>query len=288
MAANTSPKFRGEMTVRAPENEHFVRLVQALDPWLNQIVIVGGWAHRLYRLHPLSQHLEFSPLATLDTDVAIPEKLPVIEQDLRERLKESGFEEEFLGEHRPPVTQYSLGENAHGFYAEFLTPLIGGVENRGKPMATVKVAGVTSQRLRYLELLLHSPWHITLVDSAGFAVKQPTRVQIPNGASYLAQKLLIHDKRDSKERAKHAVYIHDTIQTFGRSLAQLQGEWTENVKPMLPARAAAKVMNSADVLFGDVTDTVRDASIEAESTGRNLPPRELREVCYKGLRQIFV
>jgi hypothetical protein len=288
MAANTSPKFRAEMTVGAPENEHFVRLVQALDPWLNQIVIIGGWAHRLYRLHSLSQPLEFSPLATLDTDVAIPEKLSVLEQDLHERLKASGFEEEFLGEHRPPVTQYSLGKNAGGFYAEFLTPLIGGVENRRKPTATVKVAGVTSQKLRYLDLLLHSPWHVTLADSSGFPVKQPTRVQIPNGASYLAQKLLIHDKRDSKERAKHAVYIHDTIQTFGRSLARLQGEWIENVKPMLPARAAARVTNSADVFFGEVTDTIRDASIEAVSTGRILPPSELREVCFTGLKQIFV
>jgi hypothetical protein len=276
------------MTVGAPENEHFVHLVQALDPWLNQIVVIGGWAHRLYRLHPFSQRVEFVPLATLDVDVAMPEKLHVLEQDLQERLKASGFEEVFLGDHHPPVTQYSLGENSGGFYAEFLTPLMGGSENRGKPTATVKVAGVTSQKLRYIDLLLHSPWHVTLSDSTGFSVKKPMRVQIPNGASYLAQKLLIHEKRDSRERAKHAVYIHDTIQTFGRSLAQLQGEWTENVKPMLHARAAAKVTNSADVLFGEVTDMIRNASIEAGSTGRILAPRELREVCHTGLKQIFV
>jgi hypothetical protein len=193
-----------------------------------------------------------------------------------------------LGEHRPPVTHYRLGENAGGFYAEFLTPLIGGTENREKPTATISVAGVTSQKLRYIDLLLHAPWHVTLVDSAGFPVKQPIPVQIPNGASYLAQKLLIHDKRNSKERAKHAVYIHDTIQTFGRSLAQLRDEWTEHVKPMLPAKAAANVMSSANVLFGEVTDTIREASIEAGSTGRNVPPEELREVCYAGLKQIFV
>jgi len=275
------------MTVESPENKHFVRLVQALNPWLNQIVIIGGWAHRLYRLHPLSQRLEFSPLTTVDTDVAIPEKLPVLEQDLQERLKESGFEEEFLGAHRPPITHYGLGENAGGFYAEFLTPLIGGAGNRGKTTATIRVSAVTTQKLRYLDLLLHAPWHVTLLDSAGYPVKQPIPVQIPNGASYLAQKLLIHDKRNSKERAKHAVYIHDTIQTFGRSLAQLQGEWTEHVKPMLPAKAAASVINSADASFGEVTDTIRDASIEAGSTGRNLPPEELREVCYAGLKQIF-
>ena len=51
--------------------EHFAQLIEALDPWLGQVVIIGGWAHRLYRLHPLAQPLNYEPLGTLDTDVAI-------------------------------------------------------------------------------------------------------------------------------------------------------------------------------------------------------------------------
>jgi len=47
----------------------FARLVDVLAPWLDQVVIVGGWAHRLYRLHSLAQPLEYEPLATFDTDV---------------------------------------------------------------------------------------------------------------------------------------------------------------------------------------------------------------------------
>jgi len=54
----------------------FAGLVDVLAPWLDQVVIVGGWAHRLYRLHTLAQPLEYEPLATLDTDVAVPDKLP--------------------------------------------------------------------------------------------------------------------------------------------------------------------------------------------------------------------
>jgi hypothetical protein len=30
------------------------RLVEALRPWLGHLVIVGGWAHRLHRLHALA------------------------------------------------------------------------------------------------------------------------------------------------------------------------------------------------------------------------------------------
>jgi len=29
--------------------EAFARLVTALRPWLGQLVVVGGWAHRLHR-----------------------------------------------------------------------------------------------------------------------------------------------------------------------------------------------------------------------------------------------
>jgi hypothetical protein len=36
----------------------FKRLVAALEPWLDQVVIVGGWAHQFYRLHPHAQQLD--------------------------------------------------------------------------------------------------------------------------------------------------------------------------------------------------------------------------------------
>lgn len=40
----------------------FSRLVRALDPWLDRIVFIGGWAQRLYRLHPHAQALDYAPL----------------------------------------------------------------------------------------------------------------------------------------------------------------------------------------------------------------------------------
>ena len=30
---------------------------RSLEPWLDQLVIIGGWAHQLYRLHPAAQVL---------------------------------------------------------------------------------------------------------------------------------------------------------------------------------------------------------------------------------------
>jgi hypothetical protein len=34
--------------------QNFNRLIEALRPWLDDIVIAGGWAHRLHRHHPLA------------------------------------------------------------------------------------------------------------------------------------------------------------------------------------------------------------------------------------------
>jgi hypothetical protein len=41
------------------ENEEFARLILALEPWLTQIVIIGGWAYRLYRQHPIAQRVDY-------------------------------------------------------------------------------------------------------------------------------------------------------------------------------------------------------------------------------------
>jgi hypothetical protein len=56
----------------------FSRLIGALEPWLAQVVIIGGWAHRLYRHHSTAQELDYPPLGTLDTDIAVPLNLPLV------------------------------------------------------------------------------------------------------------------------------------------------------------------------------------------------------------------
>ncbi|HTF64850.1 MAG TPA: GSU2403 family nucleotidyltransferase fold protein [Edaphobacter sp.] len=181
----------------------FRRLVIALEPWLGQVVIIGGWAHQLYRLHPYAQKLTYSPLSTLDTDIAVPAKLSVGEQDIRMRLLAQGFTEEFAGDHHPPATHYYLGDGTAGFYAEFLTPLVGGeYDRKQKRKATLEVAGIASQQLRYIDLLLKNPWSIDF-EPEGFEA----RIQIANPVGYLAQKILIHAKRAREDRAKDTEHL---------------------------------------------------------------------------------
>jgi hypothetical protein len=259
----------------------FRRLVAALGPWLNQVVIIGGWAHQLYRLHPHAQKLDYPPLTTLDTDVAVPAKLPVGEQDIRARLLAHGFTEEFLGDDHPPATHYRLRGEASGFYAEFLTPLVGSeYDRKHKRKAAMEIAGIASQQLRHIELLLHHPWSIDL-ESDGFAA----RIQIANPVSFLAQKVLIHKKREREDRAKDILYMHDTFEVFGARLPELQELWRSIVAPQLQPRNANLVSKASEGLFGELgDDTRRAAEISAE---RALTPEAIRETCRYGFIQVF-
>jgi len=189
--------------------EPFGKFVEAIDPWLEQTVLVGGWAHRLYRNDPRARHLEYVPLTTLDGDVALPAKLKIEESTVRERLIDAGFLEEFVGEDRPPATHYHYGP-AGGFYVEFLTPLVGSeYDRKGKRKATREVGGVSSQQLRYIDVLMISPWKIELGEANGYPFSPPKRIQVANPASFLAQKILIHHERDYRDRAKDILYMHD-------------------------------------------------------------------------------
>jgi hypothetical protein len=266
--------------------DYFARLVEALNPWLDQVVIIGGWAHRLYRLHPLAQPLDYEPLGTFDTDVAVPPHLPATGEQIRERLLEKDFAEELMGDTQPPAAHYRVKTGNSTFYAEFLTALEGGDVKRGaRRDATARISGVSVQKLRYLELMFENPWEVMIAPANGYPIEGVRQVRVPNPAAFLAQKILIHDKRDRDKRAKDVLYIHDTIETFGANLAAIRQLWDTNVRPSLQAKAARRVERAAEEHFHEVDDIHREAARIA--VGRNLTPKMVREVCAYGWRQIF-
>ena len=200
-------------------------------------------------------------MLTLDTDVALPVRLEVREQDLRDRLASAGFKERFLGEHQPPATHYRLGDEEGSFYVEFLTPLIGSEHDRdGNLRATTRVAGVTSQNLRYVDLLLGSPWKVELSRGNGFPFESPKQIRIAHPTRFMAQKLLIHDRRERRSRAKDILYLHDTIELFGAPLDVLGEEWKLAAIPELSDKEIRTIEASADAVFSKVTDDIRVAA----------------------------
>jgi hypothetical protein len=122
--------------------------------------------------------------------------------------------------------------------------------------------------------------------ATGYPTAETRRIQLPSPASYLVQKVLIHQKRDPADRAKDVLYIHDTIETFGGALAAIRQEWESNSKLGLHANAIREVEKAAEVLFSEVDDSIRRAARIA--AGRNLTPESIREVCSYGWNQLFL
>ena len=271
-----------------PENDAFARLILSLEPWLEHLVIIGGWAHRLYRLDPRAQQLDYEPIRTVDTDVVIPSMLQVKGADIRQRLLSNGFREDCLGDDQPPATHYRLGGEETGFYAEFLTPLTGSEYTRqGKRNATVRIAGVVSQKLRSIELLLKAPWILSLDQSSGFPFPQAKQVRIANPTTFLAHKVLVYSKRPHNRFAKDILYVHDTLETFGGRLEDLRSEWTDRIRPGLHPRSVRVIERAWETPFGEINDHVRQAARIAVSSGRKLSPEAILEVCSVGLKEIF-
>jgi hypothetical protein len=210
-----------------------------------------------------------------------------LEQDagIRERLAASGFREEFLGDDRPPVTHYALGEEASGFYVEFLSPLLGGARRRdGSRGVTERIAGVTAQKLRYLDILLVEPWAVTIGEEQGIPLVRPLELLIPNPASFVVQKLLISPTRRREDRAKDALYVHDTIELFAADLDALHAIFLERIAPTL-SRSARLALQRATADYDEVSDEIREASLIVGTRG--LTPSMIRDVCRLGLRQII-
>jgi hypothetical protein len=51
------------------------------------------------------------------------------------------------------------------------------------------------------------------------------QIRIAHPTRLMAQKLLIHDRRERRSRAKDILYLHDTIELFGASLDVLREDW---------------------------------------------------------------
>ncbi len=265
--------------------EAFARLVTALRPWLGQLVVVGGWAHRLHRFHRLAKPPDHLPLRTRDTDLAFsPDE--ALAGNLHTALTDAGFAEELFGYDAPPATHYRLGEDDAGFYAEFLTPLHGsGLKRDGKPDATVSKAGITAQKMRHLELLLVSPWSVRIRPEKEIPIAEDVELFVPNATSLIVQKLLIHADRPPHKKAQDVLYIHDSLELFGGSLGELRRLWVDDVRPSMAAKTARKAETMAQELFAGVTDTIREAARIPQD--RRLAPENVQRACAYGLGEIL-
>jgi Nucleotidyltransferase len=265
--------------------EAFAKLVQALDPWRGQLVFIGGWSHRLHTLHPYASQLAFQPIFTKDTDLAFHNEVP-LEGNIKDALVEKGFKEDLSGEARPPAAHYTLGNDGSGFYAEFLTPLVGsGIKRTGETDATLLAGGISAQKIRHLGILLTDPWMVTVGSMNGVPLDEPVDLQVANPLCFMLQKFLIKKHRTADKHRQDLLYVFDTLQLFGHRLPQFQENWENVIAPSLEAGAVKTVVQECGDSFNTVTDAIRDAARIPQD--RRVDPEELRATCQYTFRQIL-
>jgi hypothetical protein len=265
--------------------EAFAKLVQALDPWRGQLVFIGGWSHRLHTLHPYANQLEFQPIFTKDTDLAFRNEVP-LEGSIKDALAEKGFKEDLSGEAKPPVAHYKLGNDTSGFYAEFLTPLVGsGIKRTGEPDATLLAGGISAQKIRHLGVLLTDPWVVTVGQMNGVPLDEPVDLQVANPLCFMLQKFLIKKQRTVDKHRQDLLYVFDTIQLFGHMLPQFKENWEKVIAPSLDEGVYKTITQECSESFNSVTDTIRDAARIPQD--RKVDPEEMRATCQYAFQQIL-
>ncbi len=271
------------MTKGRRELAAFARTIEALAPYLDELVFVGGWAHYLFTLLPEAAPLGFTPLTTADADVAAPPRLRVRGHTIPELLIAAGFEQRLSGDHNPPISEYALGEGESGFYVEFLTPLEGGEVKRGGRLdVTTKVGGVSAQKLRHLEVLLIQPRVVTLSREMGLPLSAPTAIRIPNPASYVVQKVLVLGKRHPRSQAKDVLYLHDTFAALADAMETVRHAW-HALRPEMPPAHVRTFRSRARALISAENDLLRSAARIAADR----PSAPTAEALLLGLRRGF-
>ncbi len=260
--------------------------------YLDTLVLVGGFAARLYEIHPRAVPAAVRMLRTFDADLATPSGgIPVTGQSLAALAEAAGFQPDFRGDHIPPVMKFvpkgALGRpvGVDQYTVEFLTPMTGApIRRGGRAVMTSDIqAGVTAQRLRYLDLLLESPWRVSLAGLSGIP-DATTRidVRLPHPGFFIVQKILISEELNRQDnRPKDMAYVYQVVSLFRRELIAL----AEDVRDQMGANPAwrrwlERFRRLAGSLFGGptapgVTEAYTVLRAEMAGSGLDVPSPQM-------------
>ena len=145
---------------------------------------------------------------------------------------------------------------------------------------------MSAQKLRHLEVLLLSPWQLTISPEQGFPLGRATAIQIPNPASYLVQKVLVLRSRAPGKQAKDVLYLHDTYAIFADAFPLLGEAW-DALKPQFHPAHVRTFEERAAGIISAMSDLIRDAARIAAGRPRALSPEELLAGLRRGFAEVF-
>lgn len=181
--------------------------IQAIEPYLDQLVVAGGWVPYLYvKLYEGAATHE--PLLTADFDAVIARHAFVEHAiTLDKTILSAGFSYDFASLDIPPVVKYvkDLEDNQQA-EIEFLT-------EAGATRRPVEVIGsINAQALQYIDVLLDDPWSFPLEN---YALKGSGCLKIPRPSQYVLHKILVAPRRKgTRKTAKDLYYAFYVLDAF--------------------------------------------------------------------------
>jgi hypothetical protein len=225
-----------------------VRVVDALGEYRGDIVVTGGLAPVLYRVHFQPVESDPEPLLTTDVDFVVPNDLPYRHNEsLRSRFEANRlriFVSRGVTPNRPNKQFVQKSEDnekrVSPVHAELLTPLLGSrTERDGEPKSPMEVQdGLTAEALRYLDLILDSPLEFDVSEISNPKSSTPLPVKMARPGAFIIQKLLCSEERSrSENRIKDLAYCYDValvtnghwdeieceLSTLGRNSSDFRG-----------------------------------------------------------------
>jgi len=180
-----------------------LRSLLAIEPYLDQVVVAGGWVPYLYQ-QLADQGSSQRPPRTQDIDLAVPRDLVLKEHSVDELLKAVGFKCKFCSLDTPPVTKYVAGDDDE-VEIEFITDAPGSKEGV-RPVQP----GLTAQELRYVGLLLENTRLVRLLPP-----NERLTVRVPTPGAFILHKVLVvRRRREPVKKEKDLFYIFFVVVSF--------------------------------------------------------------------------
>ena len=257
-----------------------LRALRPLEDVLGEIILVGGWAHRLHAHHPLATQ-EGRLLNTLDADLFIT--TPTSKGPRREALHAAGFTIRPGGHETPPVTEYLLATDADEFEVEFLAHRQGAeVDRHGIRRVTTRFGDVVAILLPFMDVMAHEPWTCTVEPSAASAPDpRPLTLRVVSPAAYVAHKLMVLKDRPVLKRHQDVRYLYETLRRFAPALSTLHASWSRRSS----TKGELKRVSDGRRFLTD--SLIAYAADTPDLEGMTADKKHLRLVLDDGLHEIF-
>lgn len=253
-----------------------VKTLEVLTPYLDEIVIIGGWVPFLYRKYGqiLSRH---PSVRTTEIDVAVPTRVEERGRPtINELLLSEGYGTTLYGSDFT-VVKYVLA--SLGAEIEFLTPEVG---RPGREVRTVQ-RGLAAQSLRYLNILLDHTKEIKISDNLS-GQDIDLVVKVPSPGAFVYQKGLVLPRRRPSKRPKDLYYIFDILDSPGESRDSILRE-IHTLRECYPNRWFTSFIRILSQYFLDA-DAEGPALIATQYSG-TMPLQTFRNYAHRTFRDFI-